>query len=96
MAKDWRVVQIFLSPKGAGIFEVEMTTDAAHVRCNCPTFKSRASCRHQRWVQARTDDSGVFPVMVLASAADVDISEHMDDPKAFREFIIKYGRIEVV
>jgi ribosomal protein L24E len=97
MAKsDWRVVQIFLSPKGAGIFEVEMTTDGTSVRCNCPTFKSRRNCRHVRWVQAKMADTGVYPVMVLSSASDVDIAEQMTDPEAFRDFIIRYGKIEVV
>lgn len=93
---EWRVVQIFLSPKGAGIFEVEMTTDGSDVRCNCPTFKSRSTCRHARWVLGKIDETGVFPVMVLSSASEIDIAEQMSDPEAFRDFIIKYGKIEVV
>lgn len=91
----WRTVQVFLSPKGSGIFEVELTTDGTSVRCNCPTYKSRQTCRHVKFVLSKME-GGTYPITVHSSARDEDISEFAEDPAAFRRFIVKYGKIEVV
>jgi uncharacterized Zn finger protein len=88
-------VQVFLSPKGSGIYEVELTTDGNEVRCNCPTYKSRRDCRHVKFVLARMD-GGAYPIQVHPSARDEDLDEHLNNPEAFRRFIVKYGKIEVV
>lgn len=91
----WRTVQVFLSQKGSGIFEVELTTDGKSVRCNCPIYKSKKDCRHVKFVLAKMED-GSYPIVVHPSARDEDISEYAEDPVAFRRFIVKYGKIEVV
>ncbi len=92
---DWRTVQIFLSPKGSGIYEVELTTDGKSVRCNCPTYKSRRNCRHVRFVQSRMDN-GFYPILVHPDARSEDLSEHVHDRERFRRFVVKYAKIEVV
>ena len=93
---DWRTVQMFLSPKGSGIYEVEMTLDASQIRCNCRTYKSRMKCRHVAFVQSKIDESGAYPIMVHPSARDEDLADHVGDRDRFRRFVLKYAKIEVV
>lgn len=91
----WRTVQVFLSQKGSGIFEVELTTDGTAVRCNCPIYKSRKDCRHVKFVLAKMED-GTYPILVHPSARDEDLSDHVQDRERFRRFVLKYAKIEVV
>lgn len=92
---QWRTVQVFLSPKGSGIYEVELTMDGIRSRCNCPTFRSRAACRHVVFVSSRMDN-GFYPIMVHPSARDEDLTDHVSDRERFRRFVLKYAKIEVV
>jgi hypothetical protein len=93
---EWRTVQVFLSPKGTGIYEVEMTMDATEIRCNCPTYKSRMRCRHVKFVESKIDESGAYPIFVHPSARDEDLADHVTDRDRFRKFVLKYAKIEVV
>lgn len=95
-SSDWRMVQVFLSHKGSGIYEVELTMDGKNTRCNCPTFKSRHTCRHVTFVQARMDGNGFYPILVHPSARDEDLAEQVEDKDRFRKFVLKYAKIEVV
>lgn len=92
---EWRTVQVFLSPKGSGIYEVELTMDGEEARCNCPTFKSRRNCRHVKFVRAKMED-GSYPIMVHPSAREEDLADHVGDRDRFRRFVLKYAKIEVV
>lgn len=92
---EWRVVQVFLSPKGSGVYEVELTTDGSDVRCNCQSYVRRNSCRHVKFVTSKMTD-GTYPIQVHHSARDEDLAEHITDPAKFRDFIIRFGKIEVV
>ena len=92
---QWRTVQVFLSPKGSGIYEVELTTDGAQIRCNCLTYKTRHACRHVKFVQSKMEN-GTYPIQVHQSAREEDMASYASDPEAFRRFIVKYGKIEVV
>lgn len=92
---EWRTVQVFLSSKGSGIYEVEMTLDGGEVRCNCQTYARRRNCRHVKFVLGRMQ-SGTYPIMVHPSARDEDLSEHAADREKFRRFVLKYAKIEVV
>jgi len=92
---DWRTVQVFLSHKGSGIYEVELTLDGAATRCNCPTFRSRHTCRHVKFVESKMDN-GSYPIMVHPAAREEDLSAQVHDRERFRNFVLKYAKIEVV
>ena len=94
---DWRTIQLFLSPKQPAIYEVQINLDEPLTRCNCPTFKGRRACRHTKLVSARMEgNDGSYPMLVSERAEEADISKVMSDPDAFREFVVKYGKIEVL
>lgn len=94
---DWRTLQMFLSPRQPAIYEVDMDLDSQDTRCNCPTYKGRRVCRHVKFVKARMESNGGnYPLMVHEHAEKEDISQVMSDPDRFREFIVRYGRVEVL
>lgn len=97
MAEDWRTIQMFLSPRQPAIYEVELNLDSSKARCNCPTFKGRRVCRHTKFVVARMEgNDGHYPLLIHERAEKEDISEVMSDPEAFRDFVVKYGKVEVL
>lgn len=94
---EWRTVQVFLSPKQPAVYEVELNLDELDARCNCPTFKGRKACRHTKLVMARIEgNDGHYPLMVHESAESENASEVMSTPEKFRDFVISYGKIEVL
>lgn len=94
---DWRTIQMFLSPRQPAIYEVEINLDAPDARCSCPTFKGRKTCRHTKFVMARMDShGGNYPLLVHEDAEKSDISQVMSTPDSFRQFVVRYGKIEVL
>jgi hypothetical protein len=96
--EDARLVQIFLSPAntpGPGIFEVSLTPDKIFV-CTCPGHAGRGTCKHTKFVEARVEqNNGTYPLEISTRCQDGEAEVALESPEAFREFIIKYGKIEV-
>ena len=92
---EWQITQLFLSE--TGVHEVYINLDNKKLRCNCEGFSSRSNCKHARFVSERlkTND-GVYPVEVSNRASEHESAMASLDPKLFREFLIKYGKIQVL
>jgi hypothetical protein len=94
---DWRTVQVFLSPRQPTVYEVELNLDNADARCSCPTYRARTACRHTKAVKTRMRDAGGhYPIMLHENAETSDLSDSLDDPKTFREFVVRFGKVEVL
>jgi hypothetical protein len=98
IVSESRVVQFFLTPGNTpslGIFEV--SSDATEsLKCSCPGFSGRKSCKHTRFVQARIDgNNGVYPMEISTRATQADADKARESNESFREFVLKYGKIEV-
>jgi hypothetical protein len=92
---DWRTVQVFLSP--TGIFEVQLTAGSEEARCNCPSFIIRSSCKHTRYVKARMEENeGNYAILVPDSVPEELAAEASESAEKFREFVLKYARVEVL
>jgi hypothetical protein len=91
-------MQVFLSPTkapGPGIFEVS-SNDAGNLSCNCKDYKARETCKHVRFVSAKMDSNkGVYPLEISSRATTEEAEEAKKSSEAFRQFVIKFGRIEV-
>jgi hypothetical protein len=88
---------MFLSPKQPGVYEVQIDLDTEDSICSCPTFRVRKTCRHVKFVNARIESNdGHYPLMVNERAEMVAAGEALKNPEAFRDFVIKYGKIEVL
>lgn len=96
MDSQWRTVQIFLSPR-CNVFEVEINQSSGTVRCNCPGHKSRSTCKHVRFVKARIQgNGGTYPLMLSVKTPKDGASLAARSRSDFRDFVLKYGRIEVL
>jgi hypothetical protein len=93
-----KLVQIFLSQgtsPGIGVYEVSLTSDKDFV-CTCPGYTSRGVCMHTRFVLKKVkQNDGTYPLNISTNCTDEDADKAMESPEAFREFIIKFGKIEV-
>jgi hypothetical protein len=95
---DLRVVQLFLSPSnsaGPGIFEVS-NTPSGDLVCDCPGFTGRKTCKHTKFVRIRQENNnGVYPLEISTRATKEEAAEAAKSNKTFRDFVVKYGKIEV-
>lgn len=97
MEPSWRTAQIFISAQAAGVFEVEIDQSTSSIRCNCPVWKSRQSCKHTRFVGDRLKaNRGRYAIVVPENIPEEEIVNVGDDPNKFRAFILKYGKVEVL
>ena len=98
MSDDARLIQVFLSQAqtpGPGIYEVS-STDSGKFICTCPGYKGRSTCKHIKFVKSRLDDNdGTYPLEISVKASQEEAEKAQKSNEDFREFIIKYGKIEV-
>jgi len=96
MAKsDWRTIQFFLSVRG--VFEVQIDLESDSARCNCPAFVARNVCKHSRYVVEKIKgNNGIYPMKVSSRASQEEIKRANESSNAFREFVVNYGKIEVL
>jgi hypothetical protein len=95
---DTRLVQVFLSQSdtpGPNIYEVTADENGI-LYCTCPGFMGRKSCKHSKFVQARIENNkGNYPLEISSRATEEDAIKARASSESFREFIIKFGKIEV-
>ena len=94
-----RLLQVFISHKstnpGPGIFEVS-TDSEKNISCTCPGFLSKSECKHAALVEKKIQYAdGVYPFDFSEKVTTNDIRLAMKSEDLFREFIIKYAKIEV-
>jgi hypothetical protein len=93
---EWRTVQFFIGDEG--VSEVELDTDDSRlVRCSCQGFTLTKKCKHQAFVLAKVEASnGNYGVQIPSDIPDELAFDTMDDADGWRNFVIKYGKIEVL
>lgn len=92
---EWRTLQLFLSTRG--VYEVELNMDDSALRCTCAGYVTRQYCKHTRWVQTRMrNNGGTYPMHVSTRAPAFEAKTANQSPEAFRDFVLKYGKIEVI
>jgi len=92
---DWMITQIFLSD--TGVHEVDVHHGSHKLRCDCAGFQTRGNCKHTRFVKQRMDNNGgIYPVEI-SNRVNHEVSiEASKDPAAFRNLLLKYGKIEAL
>mgnify|MGYP003337036528 CR=1 FL=1 len=93
-----RLIQVFLSTKSAfnpGIFEVSVD-EADRLYCTCPGWQTTYDCKHLKFVRSKmATNNGTYPLEISKKASPQEAELAQSSDEEFREFIIKYGRIEV-
>ena len=96
VSSPWRIVQQFISEQAIGIFEVEVNTETKETRCNCPVFEKRSFCKHTQFVNFRIRHTGHYSIMIPNEVPEEMAMEANESPESFRDFIVKYAKIEVI
>lgn len=97
MESDWRTVQLFISAQAAGIFEVEVDTETKKTRCNCPVWRKNSACKHASFVSNRMKlNKGHYSILVPNEISEDLAVEASEDAKKFRDFVVKYAKVEVI
>lgn len=99
VSDDFKIVQIFLPSRIGTSPEIyEVSSNEKEFRCTCPSYNSRKACKHLSFVKARIEASGggTYPLEVSYKATVEEAKQAQRSPESFREFIIKYGRVEVL
>ena len=92
---SWQITQLFLSDSGPQ--EVWINIDNKKLRCTCEGFNTRSMCKHTRFVSERmNNNAGVYPVEISSKAPEQAAAIASLDPIMFRDFLLKYGKIEVL
>jgi hypothetical protein len=92
---DWMITQIFLSE--TGVHEVYVHHNSHKLRCNCAGFETRNTCKHTRFVKDRMNlNGGVYPVEISNKVDREQSATASEDPEAFRQLLVNYGKIEIV
>ena len=96
MLSDWRTVQLFLSEDGIAEVEVD-ALNPYHARCSCKGGKNKSKCAHVKHVREIMDDNnGHYTVNIPVEISEEEADEAMNSAEAFRSFIIKYAKVEVI
>lgn len=96
MIHDWRTVQLFLNEQGVAEVEVD-SLNAKNVKCTCPTDKAVSRCAHVKYVKKNMQENdGHYTVSIPVEIEEEEALEAVASSAAFREFIIKYGKVEVL
>lgn len=96
MEIDWRTIQLFIGEDG--ISEVELDAEnSTKMRCSCKSFLRSARCKHTKFVKTMMENNdGHYAIQVPVDISDEYALDAMSSAESFREFIIKYGKVEVL
>jgi hypothetical protein len=93
---DWRTVQLFLDDSGVSEVEID-AEDATNVKCSCKSFYKSSRCKHTKYVRNEIESNdGNYAIKVPVDIDDDEALEAMSSSETFRDFIIKYGKVEVI
>jgi hypothetical protein len=97
--EDLKLIQVFLTQgnvPGPSVYEVSQDPDNRLI-CTCPGFRGRMTCKHVKFVNARIEsNNGVYPLEITYRATPEDAIKAQTSNKEFREFVLRFGKIEVV
>ena len=97
MESPWRTVQVFISSQAAGIFEVEVDSETKNTRCTCPVWRKTSDCKHTNYVKQKMKFSnGHYSINIPIDVPENLAVEANHDAETFREFVLKYAKIEVL
>lgn len=88
-----KTIQFFVSLL-SGVDEVMIDKDSK-LHCTCEGFKSRKRCKHIAWCEIEFV-GGTFPIQVDKATPDIEIKKAKESDEAFRNLLLRYGKVEVL
>lgn len=95
---EWRTVQLFLGEEGISEVELDLS-DNRNVRCSCARFNNVrfGKCKHIKFIEnAITAAGGQYSIQVPNHVDELEAALAFDDSESFREFVLKYAKVEVL
>jgi hypothetical protein len=95
-AVSWRTVQMFLGEEGVSEVSVD-AENAFNVKCSCQSYNKFKKCKHANFVLNKIEaNDGHYGVQIPDTVDDDIAFEALNNEASFRDFVIKYGQIEVL
>jgi hypothetical protein len=67
------------------------------MKCSCGAFAISRKCKHLRYVRREiVRNGGKYSIKISADIDDEDIVDAMKTAASFREFVLRYAKIEVL
>lgn len=96
MGIKWRTIQFILDKEGVHEVEVDYE-DASKVRCSCKSFSRVLKCKHSKFVLSSIEENGgQYSIHIPVDIDDETAMEAMTSKDSFRDFILRYGKVEVI
>lgn len=93
---DWRTVQLFLSEDGVHEVEIDLA-DNRRIRCTCPKFSKSSKCKHTKFIEDSVEKhNGHYNIQVPKEVDEMEAAYAFDTAETFRDFVLKYAKIEVL
>lgn len=95
---EWRTVQLFMDNETGAISEVSIDPAVStKVKCDCAEFQSKVRCKHSKFVREYMEEhDGHFSLFIPEEIDEEEAIEAMMTPEGFRNFVIRYGKVEVL
>lgn len=90
----YRLLQVFLGPSvdKVQVYEVYIDTTTNDMRCTCPGWQLRHTCKHSAFVEQQVEIHGGYIASVMRSDAQFD-PEILQDPVAFRQWVYDNAKV---
>lgn len=96
MHQEWRTVQLFLTPDYVAEVQVK-AGGSGQVKCNCVAFQKSLRCNHVKHVKkVMKDNEGNYSINIPHEVDEELLELALEDAELFRQFIIDYGKVEVI
>jgi hypothetical protein len=96
MSEEWRTVQMFLTKNYVAEVEVNSLNNN-QIRCTCAGFSKVRRCNHVKFVKTHMQSNDGHYTIHIPEEVDEDLAAlAMTDSEMFRQFIIDYGKVEVL
>jgi len=103
MEDNRRTIQIFISNKlntknELEVSEVSMNAESTgSIQCTCKDYKKLEICKHANYVIKKIEDNeGSFGLLIPENVPDEVAFLAFNDADSSRNFILNYGKIEVM
>lgn len=94
---DLRLLQVFLSREGRGVYETYVSLEDETLSCTCPGFSLRRKCKHTDFIQGRITDTGTYAIEVTTGKLPVgSLPDAIGKPETFRKWVLENGKVEVI
>lgn len=87
-----KTIQFFIG--NTGVEEVKVD-EKNKMYCTCEGFISRKRCKHTTWCESQFSKD-TFPIQIDKATPNDAVQKAKESNESFRDFLIRYGKIEVV